>query len=161
MRPLAVAERDGLAFQINAGASSLADLRKLPAEKLLAATRGLAWPIIDGWVIPDDQYTLYDAKKFNDIPVLIGYNSDEGASFSHDRTPKEYIDGVRKRYGAFADSLLKAYPVGEQTVPKTARDLSRDAAFGWHTWIWARLQSKRGQVQGLLLLLRSASGLSG
>jgi len=144
MRPLASAEKDGLAFQINAGANSLADLRKLPPEKILAATRGMAWPNTDGWVIPDDQYKLYDAKKFNDIPVLIGYNSDEGASFSHDSSPKAYIDGVRKRYGAFADSLLKAYPAGEKSVPKTARDLARDAAFGWQTWIWARLQSQRG-----------------
>ena len=30
-----------------------------------------------------------------------------------------------------ADKLLKAYPVGSGTVPKTARDLMRDAAFGW------------------------------
>jgi para-nitrobenzyl esterase len=104
----------------------------------------MAWPNTDGWVIPDDQYKLYDAKKFNDIPVLIGYNSDEGASFSHDSSPKVYSDGVRKRYGAFAGSLLKAYPAGEKSVPKTARDLARDAAFGWQTWIWARLQSRQG-----------------
>ena len=145
MRPLAIAEKDGLAFQVNAGANSLAELRKLPAEKIVAATRGLAWPNIDGWVIPSDQYSLYDAGKFNDVPVLIGYNSDEGASFSRDRTPKDYIDATRKRYDAFADSLLKAYPTGDKSVPKTARDLSRDAAFGWHTWIWARLQSKLGK----------------
>jgi para-nitrobenzyl esterase len=145
MRPLAIAEKDGLAFAGNAGATSIAELRKLPAEKVLAATRGMAWPNIDGWVIPSDQYTLYDAKKFNDIPILIGYNSDEGASFSHDSSPKTYIDGVHKRYGAFADSLLKAYPTGDQSVPKAARDLSRDAAFGWHTWIWARLQSNLGK----------------
>jgi para-nitrobenzyl esterase len=144
MRPLVAAEKDGLAFQINAGANSLAELRKLSAEKLLASQRGMAWPNTDGWVIPADQYMLYDAKKFNDIPVLIGYNSDEGASFSRDSTPKAYIDGVHRRYGAFADSLLKAYPAGEKSVPKTARDLARDAAFGWQTWIWARLQSQRG-----------------
>jgi len=145
MRPLATAERDGVAFASNAGATSIAELRKLPAEKVLAATRGMAWPNIDGWVIPSDQYTLYDTKKFNDIPVLIGYNSDEGASFSHDNSPKAYIEGVHKRYDAFADSLLKAYPTGDQSVPKTARDLMRDAAFGWHTWIWARLQSNLGK----------------
>jgi para-nitrobenzyl esterase len=40
---------------------------------------------------------------------------------------------------------LKVYPVGSDTVPKTARDLARDAAFGWHTWIWARLQAKMGK----------------
>jgi para-nitrobenzyl esterase len=144
MRPLALAEKDGLSFAVNAGASSLAELRKLPPEKLLASQRGMAWPNTDGWVIPADQYLLYDARKFNDIPVLIGYNSDEGASFSHESSPKAYIDGVRKRYGNFADSLIKAYPVGEKSVPKTARDLARDAAFGWQTWIWARLQSERG-----------------
>ena len=144
MRPLAIAEKDGQAFAATAGATSIAELRKLPPEKLLAAQRGMAWPNIDGWVIPSDQYTLYEAKRFNDVPVLIGYNSDEGASFSRDHTPKEYIDATRKRYGGFADSLLKAYPAGDTSVPKTARDLSRDAAFGWHTWIWARLQSQRG-----------------
>jgi para-nitrobenzyl esterase len=148
MRRLADAERDGLTFATNAGATSIEELRKLPAEKVLAATRsrrGMAWPIIDGWVIPSDQYTLYAAKQFNDTPVLIGYNSDEGASFSPAHTTQEYIDGVRKRYGCFADSLLKAYPAGGTTVPKTARDLTRDTAFGWHTWIWARLQSRLGK----------------
>jgi para-nitrobenzyl esterase len=30
-------------------------------------------------------------------------------------------------------------------LEKTARDLARDAAFGWHTWIWARLQAKTGK----------------
>jgi para-nitrobenzyl esterase len=144
MRPLAGAERSGTEFARTAGATSITDLRKIPPEKLLAATRGLAWPIIDGWVIPSDQYTLYAAKKFNDTPILVGYNSDEGASFSRDHTPREYIDGVHRRYGSFADSLLKSYPVGETNVPKTARDLSRDAAFGWHTWVWARLQSQLG-----------------
>ncbi len=141
MRLLADAERDGAQFARAAGATSIAELRKMPAEKLLAATRGLAWPNTDGWVIPSDQYTLYEKKQFNDTPILIGYNSDEGASFSPPRTPRDYIDGVHRRYAAFADSLLKSYPAGETTVAKTARDLARDSAFGWHTWIWARMQS--------------------
>ena len=145
MRVLADAERDGVQFAQTAGAASVTELRKIPAEKLLAATRGLAWPIIDGWVIPSDQYTLYDSGKFNDVDVLIGYNSDEGASFNRDRTAQDYTDGVHKRYAAFADSLLKAYPTAADSVSKTARDLARDAAFGWHTWIWARLQSKLGK----------------
>ncbi|HEY5054553.1 MAG TPA: carboxylesterase family protein [Acidobacteriaceae bacterium] len=146
MRSLADAERSGTQFATSLGATSVADLRALPPQKLLAATRGLAWPIVDGWVIPTDQYTLYSAKKFNDVPVLIGYNSDEGASFSRDRTAQDYVANVHKRYGTFADDLLKAYPAGDtDAVPKTARDLSRDATFGWHTWIWARLQSQLGK----------------
>jgi len=126
----------------------LRDLRSVSAGKLLDAARkqrGMAWPIVDGWVIPDDQYRLYEAGQFNDTPILVGYNSDEGLTFSPGKTPDEYIAGVRKRYGPFADRLLDAYPAATGTVPKTARDLARDAAFGWHTWVWARLQSQRGQ----------------
>ena len=145
MRTLATAERDGQAFEMNAGAASIAELRRVPAEKLLAAARGLAWPIVDGWVIPSDQYTLYSERHFNDTPILVGYNSDEGATFSHFRTSQEYIESAHKRYDSLADSLLKVYPAGEKTVPKTARDLARDAAFGWHTWIWARMQSNLGK----------------
>jgi len=111
---------------------------------------GASWPIIDGWVIPDDQYTLYEAGKFNDTAVLVGYNSDEGISFWPPKTPAEYINGVKTRYGRFADELIKAYPVGTDNVPKTARDLARDAAFGWHTWSWARLQSQRGKGKAYL-----------
>jgi para-nitrobenzyl esterase len=148
MRLLADSESSGVAFAKTAGAASLKELRALPAEKLLDAgkrRRGMAWPIVDGWVIPDDQYKLYEAGRFNDTAILVGYNSDEGASFSRERTPEDYIAGVRKRYGPFAERLLQAYPTAADSVPKTARDLARDAAFGWHTWVWARLQSKHGK----------------
>jgi para-nitrobenzyl esterase len=144
LKRLADAERAGQAYVDSAKVSSITELRKIDADKL-PALRGLAWPIIDGWVIPDDQYKLYEAGKFNDTPILVGYNSDEGATFMPGRTPEEYIASVRTRYGKFADDLIKAYPVGSNTVPKTARDLARDAAFGWHTWIWARLQSRIGK----------------
>jgi para-nitrobenzyl esterase len=146
LKRLADAERDGEAYAKSAGCSSITELRKVEVNKLPSGRgMGTSWPIIDGWVIPNDQYKLYEAGKFNDIPVLIGYNSDEGASFSPGRTAKEYIKNVEERYGPFAERLLKAYPTDTETVPKTARDLSRDSAFGWHTWIWAKLQSRTGK----------------
>jgi para-nitrobenzyl esterase len=147
MKRLADAERSGEAYAKNTGVSSLAELRKLPIDKLPAGGRGqgMAWPIIDGWAIPDDQYKLYEAKRYSDTPILVGYNSDEAVSFSPPRTPEDYITAVKARYGPFAESLLKAYPTDSDKVPKTARDLTRDAMFGWHTWIWARLQAKTGR----------------
>jgi para-nitrobenzyl esterase len=153
MRLLAEAERSGLTLAANAGVANIKELRSLPADKIMAATRGqrgMAWPIVDGYVIPDDQYRLYSTGKFNDTPILIGYNSDEGASFSPPRTSREYIDNTKRRYGNFADSLLSAYAPGDGVPPKTARDLQRDAAFGWHTWIWARLQAEKGKGNAFL-----------
>ena len=146
LKRLADAERAGEAYAKSAGVTSLAELRKLAPDQLPAG-RGVggAWPIIDGWVIPDDQYKLYEAGRYNDTPILVGYNSDEGASFAPPRTSEQYIASVKARYGPFAESLLKAYPAGSGTAPKTARDLNRDATFGWHTWTWARLQAKTGK----------------
>lgn len=146
MKTLQQAEQAGIEYAQKVGATSIADLRKIEADKLpMGMGMGGAWPIVDGYVIPDDQHKLYEEGKYNDVPVLIGYNSDEGASFSREKTPEEYIAGVKARYGKFADYLIKAYPATETTVPKTARDLARDAAFGWQTWSWARLQSKTGK----------------
>ena len=148
MQRLADAERAGESWAKGAGAASVAELRQLPAEQVLASSRGqrgLGWPIIDGWVIPDDQYKLYETPHYNDTPILVGYNSDEGASFSPPRTPQAYVESVHQRYGPFADALLKLYPSGEMAVAKTVRELTRDVMFGWHTWAWARLQSKTGK----------------
>jgi para-nitrobenzyl esterase len=142
MKRLPDAEREGEAYAKRAGVSSIAELRKIAPDKL---PPGRGWPIIDGWVIPDDQHKLYEAGQYNDLPILVGYNSDEGASFSPPKTPEDYIAGVKTRYGKFADDLIKAYPVNSNSVPKTARDLMRDAAFGWHTWSWARLAAQTGK----------------
>ncbi len=148
LKRLADAERAGEAYAKAAGVSSMEELRKIAPDKLPSGRGvGMSWPIIDGWVIPDDQYKLYSAGRYNETPILVGYNSDEGASFSPPKTPEDYIAGVKARYGRFAQELLKAYPVGTNTVPKTARDLARDAAFGWHTWTWARLQAKTGKAK--------------
>jgi len=144
MKNLHDAETAGAVYVKGAGFASIADLRKIDADKL-PPVRGLAWPVIDGWVIPGDQYKLYEHGKYNDTPILVGYNSDEGASFSPPKTPEDYVAAVKVRYGKFADELIKAYPAGTAGVAKTARDLTRDAAFGWHTWSWARLQSAKGE----------------
>jgi para-nitrobenzyl esterase len=146
LKRLPDAERGGEIYAKSAGATSIAELRQIAPDQLPAGRGlGMSWPIIDSWVIPDDQYKLYSAGKFNDTPILVGYNSDEGASFSPPKTPEDYLASVEKRYGKFADDLIKAYPVGTNTVLKSARDLMRDAAFGWQTWAWARLQSQIGK----------------
>lgn len=147
MKTLKQAETDGVEYLKGFGLSSINELRQVEAEKLIPQGWTLpgSWPIVDGYVIPDDQYKMYQAGNYNDVPVLIGYNSDEGLSFPAGRTPDEYINSVKSRFGQFADTLLKAYPVGQNNVPRSARNLMRDAAFGWHTWSWARLQAQTGK----------------
>jgi para-nitrobenzyl esterase len=152
MKRLADAERDGEEYQKRIGASSLEEMRKLPPEKIISRGFDASWPVIDGWVIPDDQHKLYASGKYNDIPVLVGYNSDEGLSFWPPGSAEQYVAGVKHRYGPFAEKLIAAYPAGDGNgaPPKSTRDLMRDAAFGWHTWSWARLQAKTGKSKVFL-----------
>jgi para-nitrobenzyl esterase len=146
MRRLAWAEESGVAYLRKAGVDSIAALRQLPPEKLPAGWgSGAAWPIVDGWVIPDDQYKRYQAGRYNEVDILVGYNSDEGLSFAREKTPAEYRANVEQRYGPYAEKLLAAYPAGTASVPKSARNLMRDAAFGWHTWAWASFQARAGK----------------
>ena len=146
MRTLYEAEKTGEAYAKAAGVASVAELRKLPPDKLPQGRDvGWGWPNIDRGAIPDDQYKLYEKGRYNDVNVIVGYNSDEAAYLFSAATPEQHIAGVKTRYGKFADRLLKAYPVSSNRVDRSARNLNRDAAFGWHTWSWARLQTRTGK----------------
>jgi para-nitrobenzyl esterase len=147
LQTLAEAERDGAAFLAKLGARTTSDMRTLSAQALqsAAAGHGLFWPTLDGWVIPGDQYELYQAHRYNDTPILIGTNSDEGALFGAPRSRDAYVAAVHERYGPFAERLLRLYPASETGWRQSSMDLVRDAAFGWHNWVWARLQAMTGR----------------
>jgi para-nitrobenzyl esterase len=142
------AENAGLQLGKKLNAASVAKLRALDTYTLSTNARGIqgiGWPVLDGWVIAGDQYELYAAKKYNNTPVLIGINSDEGASFNRDATPENAVAGLRHRFGPYADRLLKAYGADSPAdIKQAVRDVLRDATFGWHTWVWARLQTQTG-----------------
>ncbi len=148
--PLAVAEHNGFAFLAKVGAKSIADARSMAADSILKALPpglgGGFWPNFDGYVLPGDQYNLYEEGRYNDTPVLIGTNSDEGALFVATTTAAAYEKSVHTGYGEYADKILTAYPTGSDArALRSARDLARDSTFAWSTWTWARLESKRGK----------------
>jgi para-nitrobenzyl esterase len=150
MQPLAAAEKSGQDWVVSVGFSSIAKLREVPAERVQEMSlrqMGLARrPYVDGWIIVGDQYQLYEAGRYNDIPVLIGYNSDEGAAFPGPKSQEAYVQRVRDRYQNFADKILAVYPGGDTPDEKrTARNLMRDSSFGWNTWAWAHLQTQTGK----------------
>ncbi len=146
---LAAAEAKGSAFLASMGATTLDQARALPAEaieKAAGPALGGFWPTADGDVIPGDQYLQYQAGKYNDTPVLIGTNADEGALFIRAITASAYLANVHALYGAYADRILAAYPGGSDAQAlRSSRDLMRDTAFAWQTWAWARLQSRSGK----------------
>jgi para-nitrobenzyl esterase len=149
--PLKVAETSGQAFLAKLGANDIKTARSLPADKIQAALGpGLQsnfWPVFDGDVLPRDQYELYQAGRFNDTPVLIGTNSDEGALFAQPgMTVARFEEMIRAGYGKHADAILAVYPhATDAAAAKAANDVFRESLFAWHTWAWAMLQSQKGK----------------
>lgn len=162
--PLSSAEKKGTDWLSSVGISSIAELRKVPGEKLqtmVPRQPGLARPNTDGWVIPGDQYKRYESGQYNDVPVLTGYNSDEGLLFPGPKSQEAYIQSVRERYQQFAERILAAYPGGDTPAEKwTARNLLRDFAFGWNAWTWARLQTKTGKSKVFMYFFGGTSLLT-
>jgi para-nitrobenzyl esterase len=143
------AEMTGLALAKRMGAATLEEFRKIDANKIVAdqgASFGVFWPIIDGYVIPDDQYKLYAAGKYNDVPVLLGTNSDEGSLFAMPVKPEKYAADIRQRFGPVAEEILAMYPAGtDAAAHRASADLFRDSYFGWYAYTWARLQLNTGK----------------
>ena len=149
--PLKVAEATGKTFLEKLGAMDIKAAREIPADKIRTAQGpGLSasfWPVFDGDVLPGDQYELYQAKRFNDTPVLIGTNSDEGALFLQPGvTAARFEKLVRDGLGPHADAILAAYPHStDAEAIKSTKDFFRESTFAWHTWAWATLQTEKGK----------------
>lgn len=148
MEPLAQSERHGVDFAQKLGASDVAALRHLPAAQIQAAdATGVGWPVIDGKVIPGDEYSLFRAGRIAQVPLMLGSTADEGFIFSRVKTLDQYRAEVLQRYGSFAPAILKAYPASNDAQAiRQSRDLTRDVMFGWGTWVWANLASATGKA---------------
>ena len=97
-------------------------------------------------MIIDDQYKLYEAGAYNDIPVLLGTASDEGSIFVMTYKIGDYLSSTRQRFGPFTDKILSIYPDGtDSTMRRSWANLFRDTYFAWHSFTWATLQTKTGK----------------
>ncbi len=149
MRTLSAAEAQGVATLRELGAQDIRAGRALPAAAIqkLAGPMGKFWPNVDGQLIAGDQYRLYQAGRFNDTPVLMGTNSNEGSLFTPPPvTSDDFTQAVKSAYGEKAEAVLAAYPHGSDAAALQAKaDLFRDTVFAWPTWAWSRLQVSNGK----------------
>lgn len=154
------AEEAGVKFEELAfGTNSLEVLRAAPAKELLAAAERIAAtakaptnyfsPDIDGYFLPSNCLSIYAAGKQSHIPLLAGWNLDEGffeAAFSKNLpTAENYAARAQARYGTNADAFLKAYPATNDAQGKrAAQDLVGDKFIAHSTWRWIEMQLKTG-----------------
>lgn len=143
------AEIDGVKFATSLGADSLKALRGLPAEALLAdSAERVSHPVIEPSILPMTPYDAYARGLQNNVPLLIGSNSEEARSLVDVKgtTAKTFAADIERSVGALPPQLLAAYPFTNDSEAREAHlGLERDLRFGWDMWAWARLHAAAGK----------------
>lgn len=125
------------------GAKSLAELRAMPADKILDAvknSKGAGFsPVQDGAFLPESLQDAYAAGHQAHVPAIIGWNHDERTgTLSKDLTVAKWKAYATEHYGTRADEFLKTFPgdTDEQAM-RSADDLTTAQFIALATWKWA------------------------
>jgi para-nitrobenzyl esterase len=153
MKPLSHAanEERGIAFAAAAGIHSLAELRGMDAEALLAVwlkdPAQRMQPCSDGHVLPDVA-GVFAAGGQARVPLLAGWNGDEYGFMRGAGTKFDAAAFARRLADTFgtdgAAALLGAYRHDDPL--ETATKLTSDRLMVWPTWRWVNEHARLAPV---------------
>lgn len=149
--PCVVEQAKGERFAAALGAATLADLRALPADRVMAgsgATIGeWTWNAsIDGHVLPAAPAAILAAGQQHDVPLIVGWGADEGSimardSFGGDDRP--FAATINARFGDSASRIKALYPSASLDADRAAKAaLAGDGFIVYPTWSWAMAQAR-------------------
>ena len=153
-KPLAESERRDAVFAESLGLKSLGQLRGVSAQKLVEASKSqnddLRFrPNIDGYFMPARPYEIYAKGEQAHIPLMAGWNRDEG-SYQHffgtaPVSKENYAAKIRQLFGEAAPEALKLFPGGSDEEVKSSAALLDTADFiALGTWKWIEMQLQTG-----------------
>jgi len=149
-KTLQEAEEMGQKLIHEAGFADVASLRALSAEELqmLFPPRGMSDLIVDNYAFVQTPDEVFAQGKQAQVPLLAGWNTLEGTPDGLLRgqapTVKNFREGLKARFGADTDEVLKAYGIttDDAVVDWPAIDLCSDLFTGFVTWKWCDIHSK-------------------
>jgi para-nitrobenzyl esterase len=134
------------------GAKSLAELRAMPPETILAASKKDAAPefrpVIDGRVLTESVADTYAEGRQAHIPLLAGWNRDEDTSAAAlGTTVAQWKSEAETRFGDRAAEFLELYPgADDEQAARSAIDFAGDTFIAFDTWKWIEAQVKTGEA---------------
>lgn len=146
------AEANGQQLMQTMKVGSIAALRELPAEEIQnAAGAFTASPVIDGYVLPEPVYNIFSKGNHNDVPLLTGWNGDDGFPQQTTPAPEQYKADAAKQYGPLADAFLRAFPGNTtEAIKRSQFALNCDNLFAWQNYTWATMQATHGKQKAYL-----------
>ena len=133
------------------GVKSLKELRALPTEKVLAAvkSKGAAGfpPDIDGKLLTEPVEETYAAGRQAHVPLLAGWNRDEGSFFGmRGMTVEQWKGMAAGLYKERTAEFLKFYPGDtDAQALRSAIDYGSDSFIAFSTWKWIEAHKKTGE----------------
>jgi para-nitrobenzyl esterase len=150
----AVAEQRDQAFAHEVLAIDSIDLlRAIPAQELMEESSKKSakgetvrfGPDIDGYFLPESVPAIFAAGKQNDVPLLAGWNRDEGG-IDKKVTLASFQADVAAKFGDKAAEVLRLYPASSDAeAVRAAADLAADRFIAYSTWSWLEAQTKTGK----------------
>ncbi len=131
------------------GANSLAELRALPVDKIIGSLGGGTQvrfsPILDGKFITEPIVDTYNAGRQAKVPLLAGFNRDEGFYLANGMTVDKWKAMGAERFPDKIAEFFKVYPATSDTeAVRTATDFGGDAFIAYGTWKWIEVDRRTG-----------------
>lgn len=144
------AEATGTWLQDKLGAKSLADMRAMPADAVIAQSAAAgypSWGTVDGHFLERQPIDVFDRGEQAKVPLIVGFNQGEIRSMRRlmakaPASPAAYETVIRAAYGTEADRYLRNYPAAD--VDESMLAATRDALYGWTAQRLATTHRKSG-----------------
>ena len=144
--PLKEAETEGLELQKGLGASSIEEMRDIPADRVMAVAAPIRRrPIVlDGRILPLSPEHAFEQSRQNVVPAMIGFTKDEFfRSIGPVNGVDDYQAAVRTAFPDRFGDIMRAYPATTaEEARRSARDIDRDMTLGLQMADWAKGQAK-------------------
>jgi para-nitrobenzyl esterase len=132
------------------GAKSLSELRALPTDKVLDAVKlkkGGFSTVVDGKLLTEPVPDTYAAGRQAHVPLLAGWNRDEGSWFGNGMTAEKWKAMAAAMFSDRSAEFLTLYPgnTDEQAVD-SAGAYGGDSFIAFSTWKWLEAHRKTGDT---------------
>ena len=132
------------------GLETTEQMRAQPASEILAAVSKAGMtrfaPVIDGRFLVEPVAATYQAGKQMHVPLLAGFNRDEGSFLATGMTLEKWHALAEQRFGANAQEFLELYPgATEDELSRSAADFGGDSFIAYGTWKWMEFHRRTGR----------------
>ncbi|HEX6890647.1 MAG TPA: carboxylesterase family protein [Chryseolinea sp.] len=139
---LQTAEKIGSSLSERLNTSSVSSLRELSADSMLSLAStlpfGSLFPVVDGYVVPEDMNTIFAKKQQQDVAVMAGWvTGDAALATRQHKSAKDFRENAKQTYKERSSEFLNLFPADTEESARSSQEklgILTFAALGDYTW---------------------------